>query len=79
MSFSAVAMGILYYSLPPALIMFLHDHLYASRTLMEREKKKTLPTQEAALRDCLYVETGPVKSAAVSIDYISKHMKNMFR
>lgn len=38
MPFCVVAMGTPYYSLPPAPIMFLHVHLYASCTLMLLKK-----------------------------------------
>lgn len=44
MPFCVVAMGTLYYSLPPALSVFLHDHLYASCTLML--KKNISSTRE---------------------------------
>ena len=54
MLFCVVAMGTRYYSRPPAPIMFLHDHLYASRTLILKKEKITLAAQRSAPWDPLY-------------------------
>lgn len=67
MLFCVVAMGTLYYSLPSALIMFLQDHLYASRTLMLKKKKNISSTRESP-KGLPFVETCPGIPDAVSVN-----------